>query len=105
VTEPAIRTPGANNGLARAQPVSETTKHLAYAEASLMLLEGLLQLFVARGLLTTDEIIRTVESVIATKQQMIREGEHPEISLVANGVLSTLANSLAALDSATLSVG
>ena len=62
-------------------PPSETTKHLAYAEAALMLLEGLLQLFIARRRLTAEDIVSTVESVIATKQQMIIDGEHAEISL------------------------
>ena len=54
-----------------------------------MLMEGLLQLLVSRQVLTADEIVRTVETVIATKQQMIIDGEHPEISLIAAGVLST----------------
>ena len=40
----------------------------------------------------------TVEAIIATKRQMITAGEHPEISRIAAGVLSTLANSVAAMD-------
>jgi hypothetical protein len=64
-----------------------------------MLTEGLLQLLVARRVLTIEEIVSTVEAVIATKQQMVVDGEHPEISLVAAGVLSTLANSVAAMGS------
>jgi hypothetical protein len=63
-----------------------------------MLTECLLQLLVSRRVLTVDEIISTVESVIATKQQMIKDGEHPEISSVAAGILSTLANSVAAME-------
>jgi hypothetical protein len=102
MTEPKIFVPSPNDALAGRPPVSETIKHLAYAEAALMLLEGLLQLCVARRLLTAEEIVSTVESVIATKQQMIIDGEHPEISLVAAGVLSTLANSVAAMDVATM---
>jgi hypothetical protein len=72
--------------------------HLAYAEAALMLMEGLLQLLVTRGLLPAEEIVSTVEAIIATKRQMITDGEHPEISRIAAGVLSTLANSVAAMD-------
>jgi hypothetical protein len=74
------------------------TKHLAYAEAALMLMESLLQLLLIRGLLTAEEIVNTVEATIATKRQMITDGEHPEISRIAAGVLSTLANSVAAMD-------
>jgi hypothetical protein len=98
MTGPTIPLPAASDALAGRLPASETTKHLAYAEAALMLLEALLQFFVARGLLTAEEVVSTVESVIATKQQMIVDGEHPEISLVATGVLSTLANSVAAME-------
>ena len=63
-----------------------------------MLMEGLLQLLISRRVLTSEEIVSTVEAVIATKQQMIIDGEHPEISLVAAGVLSILANSVAAME-------
>ena len=64
----------------------------------MMLMEGLLQLLISRRVLTSEEIVSTVEAVIATKQQMIIDGEHPEISLVAAGVLSILANSVAAME-------
>jgi hypothetical protein len=63
-----------------------------------MLMEGLLQLLLTRRVLTTEEIVSTVEAIIATKRQMITDGEHPEISRIAAGVLSTLANSVAAMD-------
>lgn len=70
-----------------------------------MLLEELLQLLVSRQLLTIEEIVNTVETVIDTKQQMIVDGEDPEISLVAAGALSTLANSLAAMSIPPRGVG
>jgi hypothetical protein len=98
MTEPTSHASAAPDALGAKLPASEITKHMAYAEASIMLLEGVLQLFVARRLLTAEEVVGTVESIIATKQQMIVDGEHPEISSVAAGVLSTLANSVAALD-------
>jgi hypothetical protein len=98
MTEPTSYASTAPEALGAKPPASEITKHMAYAEASIMLLEGVLQLFVARRLLTAEEVVGTVESIIATKQQMIVDGEHPEISSVAAGVLSTLANSVAALD-------
>jgi hypothetical protein len=98
MTEPTDNPSAAPDAPGGKLPASQITKHLAYAEASIMLLEGVLQLFVARRLLTAEEVVGTVESIIATKQQMIVDGEHPEISSVAAGVLSTLANSVAAMD-------
>jgi hypothetical protein len=98
VSDPKIPLPSADDALAARLPPSETTRHLAYAEAALMLMEGLLQLLVTRGLVTAEEIVSTVETIIATKRQMITDGEHPEISRIAAGVLSTLANSVAAMD-------
>jgi hypothetical protein len=94
-TQPGLAT---NGGLGGRLPPSETTKHLAYAEAGIMLMEGLLHLLVARRLLTAEEIVTTIETLIATKQQMIKDGDHQGVSLVATGVLSNLANSVAALD-------
>jgi hypothetical protein len=75
---------------------SEETKHLAYGEASLMLIECLMLTLVEHRVLTTNEIVAAVETAIATKRQMVEDGEHPEIAAVAAGVLSTLANSLSA---------
>jgi hypothetical protein len=98
VSEPKIPTPAADDAPPSRAPPSETTKHLAYAEAALMLTEGLLQLLVSRRVLKVEDIVSTVETIIATKQQMIKDGEHPEISSAAAGVLSTLANSMAAME-------
>jgi hypothetical protein len=75
---------------------SEETKHLAYGEASLMLLECLMVTLVNRRVLTMDEIVAAVEAAIATKRQMVDDREHPQIAAIAAGVLSRLANSLAA---------
>jgi hypothetical protein len=98
VSETPLPGSAADEATAARAPPSETIKHLAYAEAALMLMEGLLQLLVARRVLTAEDIVSTVETVIATKQQMLIDGEHPEISLIAAGVLSTLANSVAAME-------
>jgi len=87
----------ADDAIATRAPLPTTTKHLAYAEASVVLLESLIQLLVARRLLTAEEIVSSVEIAIATKQQMISDGEHPDISSIAAGVLSNIANSVAAM--------
>jgi hypothetical protein len=93
-----VTTPATGTSAGNANPPSEATKHLAYAEASVMLLEGLMQLLIARGVLTAEDIVSTIETVIATKHEMIVDGEHPRISAVAAGVLSALANSVAAME-------
>ena len=75
---------------------SQTTRHLAYGEAAVMLVECLMLILVEQRVLTTQQMIAAIESAIATKRQMVQDGEHPNISAVAAGVLSTIANSLAA---------
>jgi hypothetical protein len=61
-----------------------------------MLIECLMVTLVEQHILTTTQIAVAVETAIATKRQMVEDREHPEIAAVAAGVLSTLANSLAA---------
>jgi hypothetical protein len=75
---------------------SEETKHLAYGEAALMLIECLMLTLVEQRVLTMEELVDAVELAGATKRKMVEDGEHPQISAVAAGLLSTLANSLAA---------
>src|ERR1700738_3967011 len=79
----------------RAAP-SEIAKHLAYGEAALMLIECLMLSLLEQRVLTANELVEAVENAIATKHQMVADREHPEIASVAAGILSTLANSLAA---------
>jgi hypothetical protein len=90
---------GSLNDLAQSNSVpspSQTTRHLAYGEAAVMLVECLMLILVEQRVLTTQQMIAAIESAIATKRQMVQDGEHPNISAVAAGVLSTIANSLAA---------
>jgi hypothetical protein len=75
---------------------TEEVRHLADAEAAVMLIECLMLTLVERGVLTTQQIIGTVEVALMTKRQMVADREHPEIATVAVGVLTRLSNSLAA---------
>lgn len=75
---------------------AETTEHLAYAEASLMLIEGLMQVLLERKLLTLDELRSIMDNAIETKQAFVDTRVHPEISTVAAGVLRRLGNSISA---------
>jgi hypothetical protein len=75
---------------------SEDTLHLAYAEASMMLIESLTRLLIERHLLSLEDVIETFETAIETKRQMTAEGKHPEVSRLAAGVMAMVANSLAA---------
>jgi hypothetical protein len=61
-----------------------------------MLIECLMLMLVEHRVLTTTEIVVAVETAIATRRQMVGDREHPQIASVAAGVLSTLANSVAA---------
>ena len=70
--------------------------HLASAEAALMLIESLMLLLIDRGLVTTEQIVDSVGTALATKQQFVADGVHPEIAAAAAGLLTTMANSLAA---------
>jgi hypothetical protein len=77
-------------------PPSEAVKHQAYGEAALMLVESLMFVLIEQGIFTRQQMIVAVESAIATKRQMVQDGNHPEIAAVAAGMLSVIANSLAA---------
>jgi hypothetical protein len=74
---------------------ADVVRHLAYAEASIILIDCLMSLLMQKGVLSSQELIESVETAIATKQQMVADDDHREIALVAAGVLSGLANSLA----------
>jgi len=75
---------------------SDLTLHLAYAEASAILIEALLHLLIDRHVLTVEAVVETLETALETKRAMAKEGVHPQISAVAAGVLNTIANSVAA---------
>jgi hypothetical protein len=75
---------------------SEELKHLANGEAAIMLIECLILTLVDQGVLTTQQVVGTVEAALRTKTQMVADREHPRIATVAVGVLTRLSNSLAA---------
>jgi len=70
--------------------------HLAYAEASIMLIECLFQALIARGVLESTDVLDALDDVITTKRTQVEQGEHPEIARLAAGVLSKMMNSLQA---------
>ena len=74
--------------------ISTLTLHLAYAEASIVLLEAALRLLIERNVLPIDSVIETVESTIETKRLLAGEGTHPEISTISAGILSTIGQSV-----------
>jgi hypothetical protein len=71
-------------------------EHLAYAEASIMLLECLMLVLTERKLLPMDALVEAVETAIETKRTQVKDGMHPQIATIAAGVLSKIANSVAA---------
>jgi hypothetical protein len=75
---------------------AEVDLHLAYAEASVMLVECLMLVMIERNLLPLESLIEAVETAIEAKQGQVRDGSHPQIARIAGGVLSQIANSLRA---------
>jgi hypothetical protein len=75
---------------------STVTLHLAYAEASVMLIESLTRLLIERGVIGLEEVIETFEATIEAKRVLGQEGDHPQIASIAAGILSVIANSIAA---------
>jgi hypothetical protein len=61
-----------------------------------MLIECLMLALIDHGVLSGAQTISVVENALATKHRMVQDHEHAEISAVAAGMLSSLANSLAA---------
>jgi hypothetical protein len=86
----------AGNALAADSP--EVITHLASGQAGLMLFECLMLLLIEKKIFTVLELVNAVEIAIATKKQMVQEDEHREIAATAAGLLSSLANSLAAAE-------
>jgi hypothetical protein len=77
------------------QPM-EIDAHLAEGEAALMLIECLMLVLIEEKIFTVERMAETIETVLATKLQMIQEGEHPKISLLATGLLRRVENSIVA---------
>jgi hypothetical protein len=75
---------------------ADTTEHLAYAEASLMLVEGIMLVLLEKQILTLEDLQSVIENAVETKQAFVDADVHPRISNVAAGVLRRLANSVAA---------
>jgi len=71
--------------------------HLAYAEASVLLIEALMLALIDRNVLSIDDLTAAVDTAVETKKGFIAAGEHPEISAIAAGVLRRIGNSLAAV--------
>ena len=68
--------------------------HLAYAEASILLIESLMLQLVERGILSAADLIESMETAIETKREFVRDGVHPQIAALAGGVIARIANSV-----------
>lgn len=74
----------------------EIRLHLAYAEASIMLLECLMLVLIERKIVPLDVLVDAVETAIEAKKSQVKDRAHPQIAAVAAGVLAQVGNSLAA---------
>jgi hypothetical protein len=78
-------------------PVSrDLALQLAHGQAALLLIECLMLVLIEQNVMKADQMVEAVETVLATKLQMVRDQEHPQIAKLATGLLSRIANSLAA---------
>ena len=75
---------------------ADVAVHLAYAEASVMLVECLMLVLMEKKVLPLESLTQAVEAAIEAKQGLVKDGAHPQIAIIAAGVLSRIANSLAA---------
>jgi len=75
---------------------ADVAMHLAYAEAAVMLVECLMLALMEKEVLSLESLTQSVEAAIEAKQGLVRDGAHPQIAAIAAGVLSRIANSLAA---------
>jgi hypothetical protein len=78
---------------APARPEDETL-HLAYAEASILLIESLMLHLVERGIVSAAELIESMETAIETKREFVRDGVHPQLASLAGGVIARISNSV-----------
>jgi len=90
ISEPTGSTQGAG-------PSATDTLHLAYAEASIMLLESVLTTLMRRNVLSRTDVEEAFEVAIETKTVFATENIHREISIIAAGVLKRMGNSVASL--------
>jgi hypothetical protein len=74
----------------------DTQLHLAYAEASVMLLECVMLVLIERKVVPLDALVDAVETAVEAKNIQVKDLAHPQIAAVAAGVLRRIANSLAA---------
>lgn len=72
--------------------------HLAYAEASVMLVECLMLVLIEKKVVPLESLVESVEAAIEAKRGLIRDGAHPHIAAIAAGVLSKIANSVSATE-------
>lgn len=70
--------------------------HLAYAEASVMLVECLMLVLMEKKIVPLESLLESMEAAIEAKRGLIRDGSHPQIATIATGVLNKIANSVAA---------
>ncbi|MGK9171040.1 hypothetical protein KXR53_32395 [Inquilinus limosus] len=84
------------HGKAETDPSSVRLEHDAAAQAALMLLESVILVLLNNGIVSRLQIVEAIEMVIEAKRDLAEDGVHPKVSLRAAGMLSIIANSIAA---------
>ena len=71
-------------------------QQIAYGQAALMLLESVMLALVEQRILTADALVDAIETTISAKRDASARTEPAEIAQASIGLLSNIANSLAA---------
>ena len=74
----------------------KTKKLLAEGQAALLLIESMLLALIEAKAVDKIQVIDAIETVIAAKRALANDGDAPEVAKIAVGLLSDIANSLAA---------
>ncbi len=78
------------------QIIDKEEQLLAHGQAALTLVESVLLVLVETGIVSTEEMLEAVETVISSKRALADNEEDRAISTAAIGLLIGIANSLRA---------
>ena len=67
----------------------------AEGQAALMVAESILIALIEHNVLTKMQLVEAIDTAISTKRQMAEDGQDPEVSRIAAGLLAALQTSIA----------
>ncbi|MBV9377720.1 MAG: hypothetical protein JO320_22185 [Alphaproteobacteria bacterium] len=67
----------------------------AEGQAALMVAESILIALIEHNVLTKMQLVEAIDTAISTKRQMAEDGQDPEVSRIAAGLIAALQTSIA----------